>query len=115
MTLFNRTFAASTRRLPLALRESRGLGIQFGSYQGNIAATSLLGRALFQIMSAVAYLERDVIRERVRASLRTAGARNDTGGAANHDYESHFAPCHVTNVVRTIARLVRAFVMQVTA
>src|ERR1019366_557809 len=65
-------FARSTKHLLLALEEFRGLGIQFVSYQENIDTTSPLGQALFTIVSAVAQLERDLIRERVRAGLRNA-------------------------------------------
>ena len=58
-------FARSTKHLLLALEEFRSLGIQFISYQENIDTTSPLGQALFTIVSAVAQLERDLIRERV--------------------------------------------------
>lgn len=68
-------FARSTKHLLLALEEFRSLGIQFISYQENIDTTSPLGQALFTIVSAVAQLERDLIRERVRAGLRNARAK----------------------------------------
>jgi DNA invertase Pin-like site-specific DNA recombinase len=48
------------------------LGIQFISYQENIDTSSPLGQALFTIVSAVAQLERDLIRERVSAGIRVA-------------------------------------------
>jgi DNA invertase Pin-like site-specific DNA recombinase len=60
--------------LLLALEEFRSLGIQFVSYQENIDTTSPLGQALFTIVSAVAQLERDLIRERVNAGIRHARA-----------------------------------------
>ena len=50
----------------------RSLGIQFISYQENIDTSSALGQALFTIVSAVAQLERDLIRERVSAGIRNA-------------------------------------------
>jgi DNA invertase Pin-like site-specific DNA recombinase len=56
------------------------LGIQFISYQENIDTTSPLGQALFTIVSAVAQLERDLIRERVRAGLRNARAKGKKFG-----------------------------------
>ena len=65
-------FARSTKHLLLALEEFRGLGIQFVSYQENIDTSSPLGQALFTIVSAVAQLERDLIRERVSAGIRFA-------------------------------------------
>jgi DNA invertase Pin-like site-specific DNA recombinase len=69
-----------TKHLLLALEEFRGLRIQFVSYQENIDTTSPLGQALFTIVSAVAQLERDLIRERVRAGLRNARARGKKFG-----------------------------------
>ena len=68
-------FARSTKHLLLALEEFRALGIQFIRYQENIDTTSPLGQALFTIVSAVAQLERDLIRERVKAGLRVAKAK----------------------------------------
>jgi DNA invertase Pin-like site-specific DNA recombinase len=67
-------FARSTKHLLSALEEFRGLGIQFISYQENIDTSSALGQALFTIVSAVAQLERDLIRERVTAGIRNAQA-----------------------------------------
>ena len=65
-------FARSTKHLLLALEEFRSLGVQFISYQENIDTSSSLGQALFTIVSAVAQLERDLIRERVSAGIRNA-------------------------------------------
>src|ERR1700683_5548583 len=67
-------FARSTKHLLSALDEFRSLGIQFVSYQENIDTSSPLGQALFTIVSAVAQLERDLIRERVSAGVRNARA-----------------------------------------
>jgi DNA invertase Pin-like site-specific DNA recombinase len=67
-------FARSTKHLLTALEEFRSLGIQFISYQENIDTSSALGHALFTIVSAVAQLERDLIRERVTAGIRNAKA-----------------------------------------
>ena len=67
-------FARSTKHLLSALEEFRSLGIQFISYQENIDTSSPLGQALFTIVSAVAQLERDLIRERVSAGIRNARA-----------------------------------------
>jgi DNA invertase Pin-like site-specific DNA recombinase len=67
-------FARSTQHLLSALEEFRSLGIQFISYHENIDTRSPLGQALFTIVSAVAQLERDLIRERVSAGIRNARA-----------------------------------------
>ncbi|MGO9517258.1 MAG: recombinase family protein [Candidatus Korobacteraceae bacterium] len=49
-------------------------------YQENIDTRSPLGQALFTIVSAVAQLERDLIRERVRVGLRNASAKGKKFG-----------------------------------
>ena len=67
-------FARSTKHLLAALEEFRSLGVQFISYQENMDTSSPLGQALFTIVSAVAQLERDLIRERVTAGIRNARA-----------------------------------------
>jgi DNA invertase Pin-like site-specific DNA recombinase len=67
-------FARSTKHLLMALEEFRSLGIQFISYQENIDTSSALGQALFAIVSVVAELERNLIRERVTAGIRNARA-----------------------------------------
>lgn len=67
-------FARSAKHLMLALEEFRSLGVQFLSFQENIDTGSPLGQALFTIVSAVAQLERDLIRERVSAGIRNAQA-----------------------------------------
>jgi DNA invertase Pin-like site-specific DNA recombinase len=73
-------FARSTKHLLLALEEFSSLGIQFISYQENIDASSALGQALFTIVSAVAQLGRDLIRERVSAGIRNARANGEKLG-----------------------------------
>src|ERR1700693_5056658 len=67
-------FVRSTKHLLSALEEFRCLVIQFISYQENIDTRSALGQALFTIVSAVAQLERDLIRERGTAGIRNARA-----------------------------------------
>jgi DNA invertase Pin-like site-specific DNA recombinase len=67
-------FARSTKHLLTALEEFRTLGIQFISYQESMDTSTSLGQALFTIVSAVAQLERDLIRERVSAGIRNARA-----------------------------------------
>lgn len=68
-------FARSTAHLLRSLEEFRGLGIDFISYQENIDTTSALGQAMFTIVSAIAQLERDIIRERVKCGLQRARAQ----------------------------------------
>ena len=67
-------FARSTKHLRSALEEFRAAGIDFISYQENMDTSSPLGQALFTIIAAVAQLERDIIRDRVTAGVRSARA-----------------------------------------
>src|ERR1700687_2525733 len=68
-------FARSTKHLLTALEEFRALGIQFISFQENLATNTPLGQAVFVIVAAVAQLERDLICERVSAGIRNARAK----------------------------------------
>jgi DNA invertase Pin-like site-specific DNA recombinase len=73
-------FARSTKHLLLALEEFRALGIEFISYQENLATNTPLGQAVFVIIAAVAQLERDLICERVTAGIRNARANGKRFG-----------------------------------
>ncbi len=68
-------FARSTRHLINALHEFRHLEIAFVSYQENLDTSSPLGEAMFTIIGAMAQLERDIIRERVKAGVNRARSR----------------------------------------
>ncbi len=68
-------FARSTRHLVNALHEFRHLGINFCSYSENIDTSSPMGEAMFSVIGAVAQLERDIIRERVKAGVAQARRR----------------------------------------
>jgi DNA invertase Pin-like site-specific DNA recombinase len=62
-------FARSTKHLVDALEEFRHLGISFISMTEAVDTASPMGAAMFSIISAMAQLERDIIRERVKAGL----------------------------------------------
>jgi len=68
-------FARSTRHLINALHEFRHLGIAFVSHQENIDTSSPVGEAMFSIVGAMAQLERDITRERVKAGVARARAK----------------------------------------
>ncbi len=68
-------FARGTRHLINALHEFRHLGIAFVSYQENLDTSSPMGEAMFTIIGAMAQLERDITRERVKAGVARARAR----------------------------------------
>jgi len=65
-------FARSTTHLLSALNGFRHLPIDFISYNENMDASSPMGEAMFTIVTAIAKLERDIIRERVAAGVRQA-------------------------------------------
>lgn len=65
-------FARSTMHLIQALEEFRSLGIDFVSRNEQIDTRTPIGQAIFTIIGAIAQLERDLIRERVKAGMRIA-------------------------------------------
>ncbi len=58
--------------------EQRGIG--FRSLTENIDTTTSSGRLIFHIFGSLAEFERDLIRERVKAGLKSARARGRKGG-----------------------------------
>jgi DNA invertase Pin-like site-specific DNA recombinase len=68
-------FARSLSHLILALNEFQALGIQFISHQEGIDTSTPIGRAMFQIVGAMAELELSLNRERVQAAVDAARAR----------------------------------------
>jgi len=65
-------FARSTRHLVLALEDFQSLGIDFISLSESIDTSTPMGKMVFTIISAVAELERSLIRERVVMGLERA-------------------------------------------
>jgi DNA invertase Pin-like site-specific DNA recombinase len=65
-------FARSVKHLVLALEEFQSLGFGFVSYQEALDTSTPIGKAIFMIIGAMAELERNVIRERIRAGVRNA-------------------------------------------
>jgi DNA invertase Pin-like site-specific DNA recombinase len=71
-------FARSTRHLVFALEEFQALQIDFVSLSESVDTATPMGRMVFTVISAVAELERSLIRERVLMGLnraRKAGKR----------------------------------------
>jgi DNA invertase Pin-like site-specific DNA recombinase len=71
---FNR-FARSVSHLARALDEFRALEIEFVSLHEAVDTSIPMGRAMFHICGAFAELEREIIRERVKAGLQNARRR----------------------------------------
>jgi DNA invertase Pin-like site-specific DNA recombinase len=68
-------FARSVKHLITALEQFRNLNINFISLQEQFDTSTAIGHAMFTIIGAMAQLERDIIRERVKAGLERARAR----------------------------------------
>ena len=78
-------FARSVKHLITALEQFRSLNINFISLQEQFDTSTPIGHAMFTIIGAMAQLERDIIRERVKAGLdraRTRGVRLEIGRAS---------------------------------
>lgn len=67
-------FARSVKHLITALESLRQLRVQFISLQEQFDTSTPIGQAMFTIIGAMAQLERDIIRERVKAGLDRARA-----------------------------------------
>jgi DNA invertase Pin-like site-specific DNA recombinase len=57
------------------LTDLRALGVELISFSEGLDFTTTTGKLLYQVISAFAEIERDCIRERVRAGLRNARAK----------------------------------------
>lgn len=68
-------FARSVKHLLTALEKFRSLNINFISLQEQFDTSTPIGHAMFTIIGAMAQLERDIIRERVKAGLDRARSR----------------------------------------
>lgn len=68
-------FARSVKHLISALENFRSLNIHFISLQEQFDTSTPIGHAMFTIIGAMAQLERDITRDRVKAGLDRARAR----------------------------------------
>lgn len=78
-------FARSVSHLLRALETFNSLGIAFISLSEQIDTTTPAGKMVFTVLGAVAELERELIRERVRAGLRHARAKGRKLGRPKAD------------------------------
>lgn len=82
-------FARSVKHLIAALEQFRNLKINFISLQEQFDTSTPIGQAMFTIIGAMAQLERDIIRERVRAGLDRARALGVRLGRPSADADSN--------------------------
>lgn len=67
-------------RLIELINEFKDKGIQFISLENNLDTTTSMGMLLFNICAAFSEMERELIRERVRAGLDSAREKGRAGG-----------------------------------
>jgi DNA invertase Pin-like site-specific DNA recombinase len=68
-------FARSTSHLLKALETFQALKVEFVSLTEGIDTSTPVGKLVFTILGAVAEMERELIRERIRAGVRNARAK----------------------------------------
>jgi DNA invertase Pin-like site-specific DNA recombinase len=73
-------YARSVKHLVTSLDEYRARGVDFISLYDGIDTSTPAGRFTFHVISAVAELEREIIRERVRSGLQAARRRGEKLG-----------------------------------
>jgi DNA invertase Pin-like site-specific DNA recombinase len=73
-------FARSVAHLLRALETFKALGIDFVSLSEQMDTSTPTGKMVFNVLGAVAELERSLIAERVRAGIRNARAKGKTLG-----------------------------------
>lgn len=72
--------ARSTLKLLEVAKQLEEKGVELVSLQDNIDTTTPMGKAMFRMLSVLAELERDMIRERTINGLQAARARGRLGG-----------------------------------
>lgn len=82
-------FARSVKHLMKALEAFQSLNVQFISLQEQFDTATPIGHAMFTMIGAMAQLERDMIRERVKAGLAVAKARGKRLGRPVVRVNSH--------------------------
>jgi len=70
-------FARSLKMLVDGLALFQELGIDFISFKENIDTTTSMGKLIFNINSAYAEFERDIIRDRVKAGVKAKREKNN--------------------------------------
>jgi len=73
-------FARSSKHLVLALEEFQHLGVAMISLREQLDLTSPMGKAMYVIIAAMAELEGELIRERVKAGIRRAQSQGTRSG-----------------------------------
>ena len=81
--------ARSTKNFLQVVDELDSLGVEFVSRRENIDTSGPMGRLFMTLISSIAELESDLIRERVRAGMRRARLEGRQIGRARLDIDRH--------------------------
>jgi DNA invertase Pin-like site-specific DNA recombinase len=92
VTAFDR-IGRSTRNFLSVMDELNSLGIEFISRRENIDTSGPMGRLFLTLISSIAELESDLIRERVRAGMRRAKLEGRQIGRARLDVDRAQVVC----------------------
>jgi DNA invertase Pin-like site-specific DNA recombinase len=92
VTAFDR-IGRSTRNFLSVMDELNSLGIEFISRRENIDTSGPMGRLFMTLISSIAELESDLIRERVRAGMRRAKLEGRQIGRARLDVDRAQVVC----------------------
>jgi DNA invertase Pin-like site-specific DNA recombinase len=100
-------FARSTAHLLDALDTFRAAGVDFVSLREQIDTSTPMGKAMFTVTAAVAELERDLIRERVKAGVERAKAAGKNCGRPRRELDLRAAHLLLAqgSSVRAVAEL----------
>lgn len=77
--------ARSTKKLIEITEKLKEKDVEFVSIQDKVDTNTAVGRAMFGMLSVLAEFERDIIRERTMAGLKSARARGRKGGRPKKD------------------------------
>ncbi|WP_239505065.1 recombinase family protein [Bacillus cereus] len=69
-----------TKQLIELFEELEAKGIELISIKDKINTTTAIGKAMFPMLAVLSEMEKDIISERTKAGLESAGARGRKGG-----------------------------------
>src|SRR5215470_16181930 len=98
-------FARSTKHLVTALEEFGALGVDFVSLSESVDTSTPMGKMIFTVLSAVAELERNLIRERVHMGISRARKQGKPLGRPKRVFDREKAQKMLQSMsVREVAR-----------
>ena len=114
----DRLTVKSVDRLGRTAKELIGLldhfkikGIEFVSIDERIDTTTIMGEAMFKIISILKEMEVNILRERTREGLAAARARGRKGGRPKGSYDEQTANgvAHLYNIGKPVSQIMKAY------